>query len=126
MGFSKPVFSPGGRRLAYATSRAETPRLRVLDLPSGDSRDYGPLLKPACDLVWLSDDVLLAFEPSGAGNRWREIRVESNQLSPRYRVTAGLGVAPDGCPVSKDVQPTGARVETLESSEVWAVPPAGR
>lgn len=64
--FFRPVISPDGTKLAYATRRLADTRLRVRDLTTGADRDLGPA---TADLIngaaWLDLIPRYAFTPDG-------------------------------------------------------------
>ncbi len=62
----RPVISPDGRLLAYATRRMAETRLRVRDLTSGADRDLGPApLDLMNGAAWLDLIPRYAFTPDG-------------------------------------------------------------
>jgi Protein kinase domain len=118
-----PVPSPDGSNLAYLTW-LNTPRLKLLSLHSGATRDLGAAMVD-CAPVWAGNQHLWVMQTAERSREWTEIDVVNGRRAGRRR-PAGAGAGESGCAWSDS--PIAGRYPQVhvigrETSEIRAVRP---
>jgi hypothetical protein len=117
-----PIGSPDGQNLAYLTW-LNTPRLKILSLQTGVTRDLGAALVD-CAPVWADDDHLWVLQHSERQREWIEIDVRTGHRAGG-RKPAGEGpVESHGCSMNDGPIPLPyPQVRTIvrETSEIRAI-----
>ena len=117
-----PRASPGGDQLAYITW-LNTPRLKLLSLQTGLTRDLGSALVD-CAPVWADEDHVWVVQHADRHREWIEIDVKTGHRAGR-RVPAGDGpVESHGCSMNESPMPVhypAVRIVGRETSEIRAI-----